>query len=155
MNAAARLVAEHTIVVPLPLETAFMLFTPAGEERWVEGWQPRYVVPDDGRTARGMVFTTGAGAEFTVWTLADFDRAAHRSRYVRCTPALRLAEVEIACRASAQDTTRVDVRYTVTALADDAAALAPYAGERFAAMIDGWAAAIAARRDTLLTAPCR
>jgi hypothetical protein len=148
-----RVVSEHTIAVPLPLETAFMLFTPAGEELWVDGWQPTYLHPASGHTEAGMVFTTGSGPEFTVWTLADFDREAHRSRYVRCTPASRLAIVEVACSAGAAHTS-VQVRYTVTALAEDAS-LEAYEGERFAAMIDGWAQAIAERRETLLTAPLR
>jgi hypothetical protein len=148
-----RVVAEHTIAVALPLEIAFMLFTPAGEELWVDGWQPEYLHPAGGRTEAGMVFTTGAGAEFTIWTLTDFDREAHRSRYVRCTPGTRLAVVEVACSAGASHT-RVHVRYTVTALAEDAS-LEAYEGERFAAMIDGWAQAIAERRETLLTAPLR
>jgi hypothetical protein len=148
-----RVVAEHTIAVALPLETTFMLFTPAGEELWVEGWRPVYLHPAGGHTEAGMVFSTGEGAEFTVWTLTDFDREAHRSRYVRCTPASRLAVVEVACAAGVSHT-RVHVRYTVTALAAGAA-LEAYEGERFTAMIDGWARAIAERRETLLSAPLR
>lgn len=31
----------------------------------------------DGRTEAGMVFTTGSGADFTIWCLADFDTHAH------------------------------------------------------------------------------
>lgn len=148
-----RVVAEHTIAVPLPLETAFMLFTPAGEELWVEGWQPHYLHPASGHTEAGMVFSTGSGPEFTLWTLTDFDPETHRSRYVRCTPGARLAVVEVACSAGASHTS-VRVRYTVTALTEDAS-LEAYEGERFTAMLDGWAAAIAARREALLSAPLR
>jgi hypothetical protein len=90
---------RHRIVVNLPIDQAFMLFTPAGEELWVDGWAPRYVHPADGRTEAGMVFSTGAGDEVTHWLLADFDRAAHRSRCVRCTPASRMTVVEVQCRA--------------------------------------------------------
>ena len=151
-----RVASRHRIVVDIAVDRAFMLFTPAGEELWVDGWAPRYVHPADGRTEPGMVFTTGAGAEATWWTLVDFDRATHRSRYLRVTPASRFAVVEVACEALADGRTAVEVGYTVTAL--DAAAgpaLAAYEGERFAAMIDGWAQAIAARRETLLAANLR
>jgi hypothetical protein len=144
-----RVHCRHRIIVEAPVERAFMLFTPAGERHWVEGWDPAWLHPADGRTEPGMVFTTGSGDEFTVWTLADFDRAAHRSRYVRCTPASRLAVVQIACRALGADRTEVDVAYTITALnaAAEPALAAFEAG--FEAMIDGWAERIAARREQL------
>jgi hypothetical protein len=103
-----------------------------------------------------MVFTTGQGDELTIWTLADFDRAARRSRYLRCTPASRTGLVEVHCTALDADRTRVTVGYTMTAL--DAAgerALEDYEAARFAAMIDGWARAIAARREVLLGARIR
>jgi hypothetical protein len=146
---------RHSIVVDLPIDQAFMLFTPAGEELWVDGWAPRYLHPCDGRTETGMVFSTGAGDEITHWLLADFDHAAHRSRYVRCTPASRLTVVEVQCRPLDAARTEVEVGYTLTAL-NDAGAAAIDAFERgFAPMIDGWAASIAAKRDALLAARIR
>lgn len=33
-----RLQCRHRIVVDFPVDQAFMLFTPAGEELWVDGW---------------------------------------------------------------------------------------------------------------------
>ncbi len=146
---------RHRIMVDIPIDQAFTLFTPAGEELWVEGWAPRYIQPADGRTEAGMVFSTGAGDEITHWLLADFDRAAHRSRYVRCTPASRMTVVEVQCRAVDATRTAVEVSYTLTAL-NDAGAAAIAAFERgFVAMMDGWAARIAAKRDTLLAAAIR
>lgn len=141
---------HHRITVELPADQAFMLFTPAGEERWVEGWAPRYVHPADGRTEAGMVFSTGSGDETTHWLLADFDRAARRSRYVRCTPASRMTVVEVQCRAIDGARTAVDVGYTLTALNDAGMAAIDRFASGFVAMIDGWAAAIAARREALL-----
>lgn len=148
--------ATHCIVVDAPVDQTFMFFTPAGEELWVDGWLPTYVHPGDGRTEAGMVFTTGQGDELTIWTLADFDRVAHRSRYLRCTPASRTGIVEVRCAALDPTRTEVWVSYTLTALnAAGERALEDFAGERFAAMIDGWARAIAARRDLLLAAAIR
>jgi hypothetical protein len=146
---------RHRITVEAPVDRAFMYFTPAGEALWVDGWQPVYLHPTDGRTEAGMVFTTGEGAEFTAWTLADFDRTRHHARYLRCTPASRLTVVEIACRALDERHAEVDVVYTLTALnAAGEAAISAF-GAGFAAMIDGWAALIAARRDVLLAATLR
>lgn len=148
--------ASHRIVVDAPVDQAFMFFTPAGEELWAEGWQPAYIHPADGRTEAGMVFTTGQGEEHTLWTLVDFDRVAHRSRYVRCTPASRTGMVEVRCAAVDASRTRVSVSYTLTALNEaGVVALQAFEGQRFAAMIDGWAAAIARHRTRLMEAVIR
>ena len=58
---AQRLHASHRMVVDAAVDQAFMFFTPASEDRWVDGWKPTYVYPRDGRTECGMVFTTGQG----------------------------------------------------------------------------------------------
>lgn len=148
--------SSHTIVVDAPVDQAFMYFTPAGEELWVDGWRPNYVHPQDGRTVEGMVFTTGDGDERTIWTLADFDRTAHRSRYVRCTPASRTSIVEVRCSALDAGRTTVQVSYTLTALnAAGERVLQDFEGERFTAMIDDWADKIAKAREALLAAAIR
>ena len=153
---ANRIHSSHTIVVDAPVDKAFMYFTPAGEELWVDGWRPNYVYPPDGRTVDGMVFITGDGDERTIWTLADFDRAAHRSRYVRCTPASRTSIVEVRCSALDAGRTAVLVSYTVTALnAAGEQVLKDFEGEHFIAMIDDWATKIANAREALLAATIR
>jgi hypothetical protein len=153
---AQRLHASHRIVVDAAVDQAFMFFTPAGEELWVDGWKPTYVYPRDGRTESGMVFTTGQGDELTIWTLADFDREAHRSRYLRCTPATRTSLVEVRCVALDEARTEVRVSYEFTALnAAGEQVLEVFEGERFAAMIDDWARKIAACRELLLAASIR
>ena len=153
---AQRLRASHRIIVDAPVDQAFMFFTPAGEELWVDGWKPTYLYPGDGRTEAGMVFTTGQGDELTIWTMAEFDREARRSRYVRCTPASRTGIVEVRCAALDDTRTEVWVNYELTALnAAGVRALEDFEGERFAAMIDGWARKIAACRESLLAAAIR
>ena len=82
--------------------------------------------------------------------------AAHRSRYLRCRPASRTGIVELRCTALDAQHAEVQVDDALTAL--DAAgerALEAYQGERFAAMIDGWERAIAARLESLLSAAIR
>jgi hypothetical protein len=151
-----RVEVRRRIVVEAPIDQAFMFFTPAGEELWVDGWRPTYIYPGDGGTESNMVFTTGEGDELTIWTLADFDRTAHRSRYVRCTPASRISLVEVRCFALDEARTEVWVSYTLTALnALGERALESFKGERFAAMIDDWARKISARRELLLAASLR
>jgi hypothetical protein len=153
---AIRVHSSHSIVVDAPVVQAFMYFTPAGEELWVDGWQPVYVYPPDGATVEGMVFTTGNGDEYTIWTLADFDRAGHCSRYMRCTPASRTSVVEVRCSALDAGRTAVQVSYTLTALnAAGEQVMQGFEGERFTAMIDEWADKIAKVRGALLSAVIR
>jgi hypothetical protein len=148
--------ASHRIVVDAPVDRCFMFFTPHGETLWVDGWQPRYLPPADGRTEAGMVFTTGEGPEHTVWMLADFDRVQHRSRYARVTPGSRTGFVEVRCRALDAQRTEVEVAYTLTALSEAGAeVLQGFEGPRFVAMIEGWRREIAARLPALLAAELR
>ncbi len=148
--------AAHTIEVDAPVDQCFMYFTPAGEELWVDGWQPRYVHPADGRTEAGMVFTTGEGADHTVWMLADFDRGAHRSRYARVTPGSRTGFVEVQCRALDGGRTAATVAYTMTALSPEGEqVLEGFEGERFRAMINEWAGLLARHRGRLIEARIR
>jgi hypothetical protein len=153
---ARHLSQSHTIRIPAPIERAFMFFTPAGEELWVDGWRPRYHWPPDGATRAGMVFSTGDGDNCTLWTLVDFDREQHHVRYARVTPALRSGLVEVRCRATGADSTDVQVGYTLTGLnpAGDAS-LDPFEPPHYAAMIDGWREAIEAHLPTLLVADIR
>lgn len=145
----------HRIRIPAPADTAFMFFTPAGEAHWVEGWQPVYLWPASGATREGMVFTTGAGDEFTIWLLADFDRAKRRSRYVRTTPGRRAGFVEIQVEPHGPADCQVSVSYEMTALVTALAGakgdpLAAWRGADFAAMIDGWQTAIVCRLPELM-----
>lgn len=151
-----RSTASHTIEIAAPVDQCQRFFTPAGEELWVDGWQPDYLHPQDGRTEAGMVFTTGSGADFTIWSLADFDTQAHYARYVRVTPASRTGFVEVRCTAAGAASTWVEVTYVLTALsAEGARMLEGFRGEAFAAMIDGWKRSIDARLPALLEARIR
>jgi|JI7StandDraft_1071085.scaffolds.fasta_scaffold10557_6 hypothetical protein len=148
--------ATHRIVVNAPADKAYMFFTPAGEELWVDGWAPRYVYPSDGTTQRGMVFWTGQGSDLTVWRLLDFDRQAMRSLYVRCTPASRMGTVEVVCTALEVTKTQVEVTYALTALSPEGESLLEaFEGPEFAAMIDGWASLISRNLPRLLAATIR
>ncbi len=150
------IVASHAILVDLPVDRCQALFTPAGEELWVDGWRPRYLDPDDGRTTQGMVFLTGDADECTVWTLLAYGQHPHHARYLRVTPASRWGHVDVGCEAVDPHRTRVTVRYALHALNDRGAeALRAFEPPRFTAMIEGWKQAIDSRLDVLRTAVVR
>ncbi len=153
---AQRSFASHQICISAPLAQCHRFFTPAGEELWVEGWKPDYKVPSDGRTEPGMVFTTGSGEDFTIWTMVDFDTQACYSRYARVTPALRAGFVEVRCTAVNDQTTLVDVSYTLTALTEAGErSLQAFEGAEFTAMIEDWRKAVQKHLPKLLSAEIR
>ena len=149
--------ARHAITIDLPVAQCQKLFTPAGEELWIDDWKPTYHHPADGRTQRGMIFSTGSGEDLTLWSLVDYEDAdCHRARYMRVTPALRSGYVEVACAALSPETTQVEVRYEMTALTPAGeGSLKAYEPEPFAAMIDEWARLIEARLPVLAAANIR
>lgn len=150
--------AQHSVTLPLPIAQCQMLFTPAGEELWVEGWKPAYHHPTDGSTQRGMIFSTGSGEELTFWSLVDFERGPdrHFARYMRVTPALRSGFVEVECSEASAGSTRVQVSYEMTALTSAGReSLQAYAPENFARMIEAWRSLIEAKLPGLADARIR
>lgn len=148
--------ASHAIRIAAPAAQCQRFFTPAGEELWVDGWRPSYLAPEDGRTEPGMVFTTGAGDDYTIWSLVDFDTERLYARYSRVTPATRCGFVEVQCRPDGKHATRVSVTYTLTALTPEGnQVLEAFEGDRFAEMIEGWKTAIDASLPRMLVAVIR
>jgi hypothetical protein len=132
-------VASHMITIDLPVRQCQMLFTPAGEELWVEGWKPHYLHPPDGRTVQGMVFATGSGEETTIWFLTEFSREPYRARYARVTPASRWGFVDVECKPVGQAVTQVHVTYELEALSPAAeGVLRGFEPGPFATMINDW-----------------
>jgi len=135
-----------TFELPLPVERAFPLFTPEGEKRWIEEWDPTFLHPPSGHTEHGMVFTTDHGGEATIWTCTAFEPAAHHACYVRVTPGSRLGFVDVRCEAVAADRTRVHVAYVYTALSERGQAdLAALTEAAYGQMLESWRAMIVAR----------
>ena len=107
---------SHAIRLGYPVERVFPLFTPAGEEDWVEGWRPEYLSPAGRETREGMVFRTGADDETTFWSCVLWRPDRHHARYVRVTPASRFGFVDVSCRALADGGAEATVSYAITAL---------------------------------------
>jgi hypothetical protein len=144
---AERASREHSFVLPMAPIEAMAHFTPEGERAWAEDWDPVYVHPASGVTEEGMVFTTAAGGESTLWLLTKFDPGAGRAEYARITPGSRTAVVKVKCDAEGAQT-RVTVSYTITGLSDAGnACVREMSARRFADYIDTWPASIAKARN--------
>ncbi len=85
------------IVVGLPADQAIALFTPEGERRWADGWDPEYPQPSR-REGPGAVFATSHGAHQATWVMVD-----HRPdgvRYARIVHGMTAGIVAIPTRSS-------------------------------------------------------
>ena len=98
-----------------PLETAFPLFSPAGEIAWAPGWTFENVHPVDG-WSEGQVFRAGGVVADAVWVVAQLDRERHRVTYYRVEGSDLVARIDVACSAQNATSTRVEVTYTFVAL---------------------------------------
>lgn len=111
-----RVVLTGLVPVAAPPAEAVELFTPDGERRWVDGWDPVWVPASQSTLAPGAVFRTTRDGEETVWLVVDVDRTAGRVRYVRHTPGSRIGTVEVRCAAMPDGRTAAQVTYDMTAL---------------------------------------
>lgn len=131
---------EGRITVALPPAEAFELFTPRGEERWVEGWSPRFPVPATDDTAPGTVFETAHG-EPTTWVVLDRE-PGRRVSYARVTPGSRAGTVTVTLDEDGDGHTTVQVVYDLTALNPDAAGDLRRFAAGYPAFLDSWQEAI-------------
>ena len=129
------------LTVGLPPHEAMALFTPEGERRWAEGWDPRYPEPDR-RDGPGAVFATAHGSQETTWIMVD-DR--HDGvRYARVTHGLTAGTVAVDVIAAEHDKTRVRVTYDLTALTPSGEAWLAHLDAGYLSEIASWATHIAA-----------
>lgn len=138
------LTQQGTFRLDAPIARVFPMFTPLGERAWAKGWDPQML---SGETERGSVFrTTGSGGIESVWIVTRYEPERHAAGYARIAQGVSMGLVDVACAPAGDAATDVTVRYTLTALADDAAAsvrdfLSP---ARYAAFMDEWRTSIAA-----------
>ncbi|HUL57033.1 MAG TPA: hypothetical protein VLT60_08540 [Usitatibacter sp.] len=141
---AERATRTHSFVVERPVAKTFPLFTPEGERRWAEGWDPSYLHPADGHAQPDMVFTTRHGGEETIWMATRHEPAAGIVEYARVTPGSRAARVLVQCTALSPERTRVTVIYVLTGLTEAGNAYVRRMDEgAYRDYIDSWRDAIA------------
>ena len=129
------------ITVELPPEQTMGLFTPEGERRWAEGWDPQYPEADR-REGPGAVFTTGHGGHQTTWIMVDQDPES--VRYARVTQAMTAGTVAVEVVGSDQHSTRVRVTYDLTALTSAGESWLEAFESDYDTAIGGWSTEIAA-----------
>jgi hypothetical protein len=139
MSRTARRATE--ITVGLPPEQAIALFTPEGERRWADGWDPHYPDPHR-REGPGAVFTTGPGGHQTTWIMVDHGPGS--VRYARVTEGMTGGTVAVDVVGSSERSTQVRVTYDLTSLSPAGETWLEAFDADFDAAIRDWATEIAA-----------
>lgn len=129
------------ITVDLPPEQAMELFTPEGERRWADGWDPQYPETDR-RGGPGAVFTTGHGGHQTTWITIDHSPGS--VRYARVTQGMTAGTVAVDVVGSREYSTRVRVTYDLTALTSAGESWLEAFDADYDTAIGGWSTEIAA-----------
>jgi hypothetical protein len=132
------------INVGLPPEQAMELFTPEGERRWVDGWDPHYPEPDR-REGPGAVFTTGHGAHQTTWIMVD--HLPGSVRYARVMDGMTAGTVAVDVVGSGERSTQVRVTYDLTSLTPAGEDWLEAFAADYEAAIGEWATEIASALD--------
>jgi hypothetical protein len=129
------------ITVDLPAEHVMKLFTPEGERRWADGWDPQYPEADR-REGPGAVFTTTHGGHQTTWIMVDHGPGS--VRYARVTPGMTAGTVAVDVVGPGEHSTRVRVTYDLTALSSAGESWLEAFDADYDAAIGGWSTEIAA-----------
>ncbi|HKE68312.1 MAG TPA: SRPBCC family protein [Nocardioidaceae bacterium] len=129
-----------TLDVALPPDEAFALFTPRGEEEWVDGWRPHFPADPIDDTEPGTVFQTQAHGDDTIWVVTARE-SGRRISYARVTPGSRAGTVTVELEPTAEGS-RVTVGYELTALSEAGqAALGEFAAT-YSDFLRSWETAI-------------
>ena len=139
MTVTLRRTAE--ITVGLQRDQAMALFTPDGERRWAEGWDPHYPQPGR-REGPGAVFTTGHHGHQTTWICVD--HRPERIRYARVAHGMTAGTIAVDVLSSSERATLVGVTYDLTALTPDGERWLEAFNAEYETEIAAWSAEIAA-----------
>ncbi|MGZ4198189.1 MAG: SRPBCC family protein [Solirubrobacteraceae bacterium] len=129
------------ITVGLPREQAIALFTPEGERRWADGWDPHYPEPRR-REGPGAVFITEHGGHRTTWIMVG--QGPEGVSYARVTEAMTAGTVAVDVVATDERSTQVRVTYDLTAITPAGEAWLEAFDAGYEAAIADWATEIAA-----------
>jgi len=134
--------------LPCDADTAFPLFSPEGERKWVKGWTPTPVFPDKIEFSRDTVFREGHPGDEAVWIIVDADWQIHRAEYVRVAPLSHAARIVVKIEPLGAERSKVFVTYTITAFGERPASLIQAFSEAaYAAKMRNWQEQINAYLD--------
>jgi hypothetical protein len=142
---AEQYVQSASIELKGNIEQLFPLFTPLGEKKWAEGWNPNLIFPSSGEMQEGLIFQTPDhvhGAPPLTWVVSRYNVSDHQVQYI-VSSAVRVAIISVACTASGKDSTNARISYVLTGLSAEGNALSHHLiGKIFASNLKDWETAI-------------
>ena len=129
------------ITVALPRQQAMALFTPEGERRWADGWDPQYPEPSR-REGPGTVFATSHGGHHTTWVMVD--HGPETVRYAHVVHGMTAGTIAVDVLDARNNATRMRVTYDLTALSPAGESWLEAFGADYQTAIAAWSSAIAA-----------
>jgi hypothetical protein len=129
--------------VPLAPEQAFALFTPSGERRWAEGWDPSFPASAADDTEPGTVFQTAHGhGQTETWVVVA--REPERSMtYANVLPGERASRITVVCEPDGNGATIAKVSYQLTPLSKSGAKWLKHFTAHYPQFMKHWETAIA------------
>jgi len=131
---------DGTVSVPLAPADAFELFTPSGERRWAQGWDPSFPAARADETAPGAVFQTEHSGALT-WIVVACERP-RSIIYANVSENDRAGLIAVSCEPGHHGTTIANVRYEMTALSDHGDARLQRFAADYQAYLAHWQSAI-------------
>jgi hypothetical protein len=127
----------------LPFGEAFPLFNAVGEQRWVAGWDPRFVHPVEARAGEGVVFQTNkANMGTATWVQTVHEPSIGTASFVYVVPDHHVAMVDVGVTPDGEGRSRAAVRYRMTSLSSDADDFVRAFSETFEDNMAHWTEAI-------------
>lgn len=141
---AQRVTRSHTIQLPATPQQVFPLFEPLGEKLWEVDWNPDMLYPLTGEAEVGTTFATRHADEPTkVWTIIAYEREQSHVTYFNVLPQSHTSWIDVRCQQAEEQTSRVCVTYTLTALSPQGnALLATFTPQHYQTWISSWQQAI-------------
>jgi hypothetical protein len=142
---AEQYVQSASIELKGNIEQVFPLFTPLGEKKWAEGWNPNLIFPSSGEMQEGLVFQTPdhvRGAPAMTWVVSRYNVSEHQVQYI-VSSAVRVATISVTCTASGKDNTNARISYVLTGLSAVGNELSHHPiGKIFTSNLKDWETAI-------------
>ena len=113
---AQRVTRQYVQAIHAAPSVVHALICPVKEAEWLESWDYQLIFSQSGVAELGCVFTSQSSGEETIWLITKRDDARCETEFVRITPASRVAVVTVQIEDGGQQTSRVHISYTITAL---------------------------------------
>ena len=113
---AKRVTRQYVLTINAAPSVVHALICPVKEAEWLESWDYELIFSQSGLAEYGCVFTSQSAGEETIWLITKRDDATCETEFARITPGSRVALVAVSAQDGGHQTSRVTIRYTITAL---------------------------------------